>query len=116
MVSSLISLAGGRILARQCQAKCKATQQQCRAPAVRGYNVCKNHGARGGPKTAEGRARCAKAKSVHGTETRAIRTKAAQSTKRIRAARVAIELLGGGQGDRLSRETIAALIRAMVDG
>jgi hypothetical protein len=115
MVSVRISLAGGRIIARQCRAKCKATQQQCRAPAVRGYNVCNNHGARGGPKTAEGRARCAAAKLIHGTETRAIRAKAAQATKRIRAARFAIGLLDSDQVDQLSRETIAALIREMID-
>ena len=115
MVSGRISLAGGRILARQCQAKCKATQKQCRCPAVRGYRVCRVHGARGGPKTAEGRARCAKAKTVHGTETRAIRAKAAQATKRIRAARLAIGLLDSDQVDQLSRETIAALICEMIE-
>jgi hypothetical protein len=115
MADANISLAGGRILARQCQAKCKATQQQCRCPAVRGYRVCRVHGARGGPSTSGGRARCAAAKLIHGTETRAIRAKAAQSTKRIRAARFAIGLLDSDQVDQLSRETIAALIREMID-
>jgi len=114
MTDANISLAGGRILARQCQAKCKATQQQCRCPAVRGYRVCRVHGARGGPKTAIGRARCAKAKTVHGMETRAMRAKAAQSVRRIRAARFAIELLDGGPLDELSSEVIAALIREIV--
>ena len=114
MPDANISLAGGRILARQCQAKCKATQQQCRCPAVRGYRVCRVHGARGGPRTAGGRARCAAAKLIHGKETRAIRVKAAQSVRRIRTARFAIELLDGGQLDELSSEVIAALISEII--
>ncbi len=30
------------------KAKAKRTAQRCRAPAVRGFNVCRMHGARGG--------------------------------------------------------------------
>ncbi len=113
MVNARILLAGGRIVARQCQAKCKATQQQCLCPAVKGYEVCRVHGARGGPKTVEGRARCAKAKTVHGRETRAIRKKAAQSIWRIRAAKLAIRVLDNEQTVQLTHEAIAALIREL---
>ena len=43
---------------------------------MRGKKVCRTHGgASRGPKTPEGRQRCADAKTVHGRETRAIRAK-----------------------------------------
>lgn len=34
--------------APRCTAMSKRTRQPCRAPAVRGWNVCRFHGARGG--------------------------------------------------------------------
>lgn len=34
--------------APRCKAKSKQTGQACRAPAVRGYRVCRMHGAGGG--------------------------------------------------------------------
>ena len=34
--------------APRCTAKSKRTGERCKAPAVRGYNVCRFHGARGG--------------------------------------------------------------------
>jgi hypothetical protein len=34
--------------APRCTAKSKRTSQHCRAPAVRGWTVCRFHGARGG--------------------------------------------------------------------
>ena len=34
--------------APRCKAKSKRTGQRCKAPAVRGWNVCRFHGARGG--------------------------------------------------------------------
>ena len=34
--------------APRCSAKSKRTGKRCRAPAVRGYRVCRMHGARGG--------------------------------------------------------------------
>ena len=34
--------------APRCIAKTKRTGKRCRAPAVRGYRVCRMHGARGG--------------------------------------------------------------------
>ena len=43
---------------------------------MRGKMVCRTHGgASTGPKTPEGRQRCAEAKTIHGRETRAIRRK-----------------------------------------
>jgi uncharacterized protein YjcR len=35
-------------LALRCRAKSKRTGLRCRAPAVRGYSVCRMHGAKGG--------------------------------------------------------------------
>lgn len=37
--------------APRCTAKSKRTGQPCRAPAVRGWTVCRMHGARGGART-----------------------------------------------------------------
>ena len=34
--------------APRCRAHSKRTRERCRAPAVRGWNVCRFHGARGG--------------------------------------------------------------------
>jgi hypothetical protein len=34
--------------ASRCTAKSKRTGQRCKAPAVKGWNVCRFHGARGG--------------------------------------------------------------------
>ena len=62
---------GGRIRCKQCKAQSKRTKQQCRAPAMKGKEVCRTHGGLStGPKTKEGRARCAAAKTIHGRETR----------------------------------------------
>lgn len=110
MTKSMILLADGRILARQCRAKSKRTQEQCRAPAVRGYKVCRAHGARGGPRTEEGRARCAAAKLVHGKETREKRTQAARSSKRIRSASLMMTLIEAGLFELVSDDMILDLL------
>ena len=39
--------------APRCRAKSKRTGKPCKAPAVRGYRVCRMHGARGGAPTGE---------------------------------------------------------------
>lgn len=66
--------AGGRISCRQCNAKSKRTGIQCRAPASKGKTKCRFHGgASTGPKTEQGRQRCAEAKTIHGNETRKAR-------------------------------------------
>ena len=65
---------GGRIKAPRCQAKSKRTKRQCAAPASRGKRVCRFHGGKStGPKTLEGRKRCAQARTIHGTDSRAQR-------------------------------------------
>jgi len=58
----------------QCNALSKRSRQRCKAPAIKGKTKCRFHGGKStGPRTAEGRARIAKAHTVHGRETRAIR-------------------------------------------
>ena len=69
-----IVLAGGRIRCNRCQALSRRSKLQCKKPALKGKRVCGFHGGKStGPKTAEGRQRCAEVKTVHGRETRAIR-------------------------------------------
>lgn len=75
---------GGRIACRQCQARAKSTGEQCRKPAVTGKRVCRTHGgASTGPKTEEGRKRCAAARTVHGEETRKARTERSLVSARL---------------------------------
>jgi len=62
---------GGRVRCVQCEGKSRRSGQQCRAPAAKGKTKCRFHGgASTGPKTVEGKERCAAAKTVHGRETR----------------------------------------------
>ena len=87
--------AGGRITCRQCQAKSRRTQLQCQAPAIKGKNVCRTHGGRStGPKTPEGRQRCAEAKTVHGKDTRAKRAQNAAASAKLNYLRDLGNLLG----------------------
>lgn len=75
----------GSTLVSRCQAKSKRSGDQCRKAAMRGKMVCRTHGgASTGPRTPEGRQRCAEAKTIHGRETRAIRSKRAVKLKELR--------------------------------
>ena len=87
--------AGGRIHCVQCQAMSKRTGVQCRAPAAKGRTKCRFHGgASTGPKTEQGRQRCAEAKTIHGNETRKARTERTEGMRRLRA----LEELGHALG------------------
>lgn len=93
----------GRIACLQCNAKSKRTKQQCRAPAAKGKTKCRFHGgASTGPKTEEGRQRCAEAKIIHGNETRKARTERAEGMRRLRA----LEELGYALGIMSGSETL----------
>jgi len=77
--------AGGRISCDRCQAMSKRTKQQCAAPASKGKTKCRFHGgASTGPRTEQGRQRCAEAKTIHGFETREARTERALGMRRLR--------------------------------
>ncbi len=69
-----MTTAGSRIRCRRCLWTCSG--RQCGAPALTGNSLCRVHiydGRRHGPRTEEGRARCAAAKTVHGNSTRQAR-------------------------------------------
>ena len=75
---------GGRIKCRQCKATSKRTGNQCKAPALIGKFVCRNHGGLSkGPTTAQGRQRCATAKTTHGQETREIRAERSRKSAEL---------------------------------
>ena len=76
---------GGRVRCIRCNALSKRTKQQCNAPAINGKAKCRIHGGKStGPRTVEGKVRCAEAKTVHGRETRQIRIKRTEGMKRLR--------------------------------
>ena len=78
--------AGGRIRCLRCQAKSRRTALQCGAPAESGKAVCRFHGARStGPRTEQGRARCAQARTVHGHESRVARQELSAGMAHLRA-------------------------------
>jgi len=79
-------IAGGHITCNQCQAQSKHSRTKCKKPAMKGKRVCRTHGgASTGPKTSEGRQRCAEAKTIHGNETRKARIERAAAMRRLRA-------------------------------
>ena len=93
--------AGGRIRCLQCQAQSKRTKQQCRAPASKGKTKCRFHGgASTGPKTTEGRQRCAEAKTIHGNETRQARTKRSLTSARLAVLEAVGHQMGFMSGTR----------------
>lgn len=86
--------AGEKITCRRCTAKSKRTGIQCGAPAERGKNVCRFHGARStGAKTEEGKARIAAAHTIHGRETREQREQYSAASARISRLEDAMHVL-----------------------
>ena len=76
--------AGGRIKCQRCLARSKRTKKQCGAPAIKGKGVCRVHGGKStGPKTLDGLSRCAEVKTIHGRETRAIRSERSQRSAQL---------------------------------
>jgi len=118
-------IAAGHITCNQCQAMSKRSRQRCKAPAMKGKNVCKTHGGRStGPKTEAGRLRCAEAKTIHGRETREARNERSLSLARLavlEAVGFSIGLMSGGRTrgrrpDRMAEAypELQALVRAYV--
>ena len=94
--------AGGRIVCRQCEGTSRRTKERCKAPALTGRAWCKFHGgAATGPRTEQGRQRCAEAKTIHGNETRKARTERALAMRRLRALEDLGHALGIMQGARM---------------
>ena len=93
--------AGGRIQCAQCQAMSKRTGVQCRAPASKGKTKCRFHGGKStGPKTEQGRQRCAAAKTVHGNETTAKRLERSEASARLAVLEMTGYALGFMEGSR----------------
>lgn len=95
--------AGGRIACKQCEGTSRRTKQRCKAPAAKNKTRCRFHGGRklSGPKTAEGRMRCAKAKTIHGNETRQARSDRGEAMRRLRALEDLGHKLGIMHGPRM---------------
>ena len=94
--------AGGRIHCLQCQAMSKRTKQQCGAPASKGKTKCRFHGgASTGPKTPEGRQRCAEARTKTGTETRKARSDRGNAMRHLRELEELGPALGIMHGTRM---------------
>jgi hypothetical protein len=94
--------AGGRIACNQCEGTSRRTKERCKAPATRNKSRCRFHGGRkiSGPKTLEGRLRCAAAKTIHGRETRKARNERSLGSARLavlEAVGFGIGLMSGGR-------------------
>jgi hypothetical protein len=94
-------IAGGRIACNQCQAMSKRSRQRCKAPAMRGKAVCRTHGGLStGPRTEAGRKRCAQSKTIHGRETREVRTERSLASARLAVLEAVGFSIGLMSGDR----------------
>jgi len=51
---------------QRCRARSKRSGEQCKNYAIKGYGVCRMHGAYGGPKTHKGIFACKRASFKHG--------------------------------------------------
>ena len=81
-----INLFDKETVARRCQALSKRSYRQCRKAAMTGKSVCRIHGGFStGPRTEQGRKRCAEAKFMHGYETRELRKKRAEKFKEMKS-------------------------------
>jgi hypothetical protein len=74
--------------APRCSATSKRTRQPCRAPAVRGWNVCRCHGARGGAPIGKRNGRYR-----HGRFTKAALAERRSVSKLLREARAGVARL-----------------------
>lgn len=84
-VELTLTTAGGKIVCRRCNAMSKRTKLQCGGPAMQGKTKCKFHGGLStGPRSDEGKQRCAQAKTTGANETRQDRQKYRLAMKRLR--------------------------------
>ncbi|MHA7852521.1 HGGxSTG domain-containing protein [Roseovarius sp.] len=94
MTEPTVTVFGGATAAR-CQARSKRSGQQCAKAAMRGKSVCRTHGgASTGPRTPQGRERCAAAKIVHGHERRQMRRRRSQKLRELRQLEAVMVGLG----------------------
>lgn len=94
-------IAGGRITCNQCQAMSKRSRQRCKAPAMRGFAVCRTHGALSrGATTEAGKLRARTANLKHGRETRQVRTERSLGSARLAVLEAVGQKLGFMNGPR----------------
>jgi hypothetical protein len=94
-------IAAGHITCNQCQAMSKRSRQRFKAPAMRGKAVCRTHGGLStGPRTEAGRKRCAQSKTIHGRETREVRTERSLASARLAVLESVGFSIGLMSGDR----------------
>ena len=79
-----ISLIGGRIRAFRCQASSKRSKQQCKKAVSKGKRLYVPWWQINGSGNFHGKQRCAEAKTIHGRETRSIRSKRSQKLREIK--------------------------------
>ena len=79
----------------RCAAVFKATGQRCTAIALTGRRTCLRHGgASTGPRTIEGKRKCAAVRTVHGGDTIAMRQERSLGSARL----AVLEVVGFGLG------------------
>jgi len=84
-----------------CQA-CLKNRARCTKAAIHGKDVCAQHGGFStGPKTAEGKARIAAGKTVHGRETRALRLERSRISAELHRIEQEMRAAGLYDGPRL---------------
>ena len=94
---------GGKIRCLRCTARSIRSGLQCGRPALKSSRTgkCQFHGGRGsGPKTAEGRASIAAARTVHGRETRQARAERSAASVKLSQLEDAGYVLGMMDGPR----------------
>jgi hypothetical protein len=77
--------------APRCKARCKHSKLPCKGPAVKGWTVCRKHGARGGGRTGEANAnyrhgRCTQEAKAERQRLRSLRVSTAALIRAIREA------------------------------
>jgi len=103
LIQTILTTAGGMISCRRCTAMSTRTERQCGRPALTSSKSakCPAHGGRStGPKTAEGKARIAKAHTQHGRETKEARSARSAAAVRLRELEDAGRLLGMIEGTK----------------
>ena len=83
-VSGMYKTLGGRVECVQCSATSKRTKKRCGNPAMKHKKVCRHHGGLSRGASPEGRAKIAKANTVHGRETREKRLNNSVLTSELR--------------------------------
>ncbi len=103
MFVPMLITANGKIRCARCTARSTRSGLQCGRPALKSSRAskCQFHGGRGsGPKTPEGRASIAAARTVHGRETRQARSERSAASAKLSQLEDAARLLGLMNGPR----------------